>query len=411
MNALPIIICALGLFLLIKLRFFYIMHPRRIISAVIPSLKSRQSRESFFLALAGTLGVGNIFGVSLGIIVGGAGSVFWICVSAIFSMIIKYSEVLLGFSCSNTRFGMPSVIKASCGVLGAPLAGAYALLGALLSLFMGAIMQTRSIIDTALEGGIDTAITTVIVLILILYFVVFGSDIIKKVTYYIVPLTTIIYILLSLLVIFANFSKIPDTIFYIVKSAFSARGATGGVMGALVRCGFQDGFLRGVMSNEAGAGTSLIGHSVDGERRAGVAGVFGLFEVVFDTLLLCPLTGLVIVVSGVEIVRSPMQLVVFAFGSVMGACASPVLTFLVFSFAYSTLMSLYYYGLVYTEYLSFSKAAFSVLFLSCITISHLFSDTFVSVIDTLLLLMTLPTAFCIIKNVGMIKHHTDELLK
>ena len=94
----PLIICILGAFLFIRLRAFFLLHPKRTLSAIAPSLKRRESREALFLALGGTLGVGNIFGVSLGIIVGGAGSIFWLVVSAVFSMIIKYAEVVLGFS-------------------------------------------------------------------------------------------------------------------------------------------------------------------------------------------------------------------------------------------------------------------------------------------------------------------------
>lgn len=410
MIIMPVIICVLGVFLMIRLRFFFLLHPVRLLRAVRPSLKARGSREAFFLALAGTLGVGNIFGVSLGIIVGGAGSVFWLAVSAFFSMIIKYSEVVLGFSVKNIRYGMPSVIESSVGKFNRLASCIYAVLGILLSLFMGALMQSRSITDTALEGGIDSKITSALVLTLTMYFAIFGSEKIKKITYYLIPLTTIIYILLTFFVIFKNYDAIIDSVIYIVRSAFSFKSAVGGIFGALISSGFREGFLRGVMSNEAGAGTSLVGHSADKDRAAGVAGAFGIFEVVFDTLILCPLTGLAIVISGVPVAGSPMALVTSAFSSALGQWVGWLLIFLIFSFAYSTIMSLYYYGISYTEYLSIPKPIFSCLFVLFILIAPVFPETFVSVIDTILLLMTLPTAYCIIKNVGMIKNHTDKLL-
>ena len=410
MIIMPIIICALGLFLIIRLGPFFILHPRRILRALKPSLASRESRESFFLALAGTLGVGNIFGVSLGIIVGGVGSIFWLVVSSVFSMIIKYSEVVLGFSVSNIRYGMPSVIAEGGGRIRRACASLYALLGIALSLFMGALMQTRSITDTALGGGINEKIVTLAVLLFTLYFVVFGSEKIKKATYYIIPLTTIIYILLVFFVIIRNYQSVIPGLKSIVSAALSFKSAAGGTLGALVGCGFREGFLRGVMSNEAGAGTSLVGHSADASRTAGVAGLFGIFEVVFDTLVLCPLTGIAIVISGVPICGTPMALVTAAFSSSLGGWVNILLVFLVFSFAYSTIMSLYYYGVSYTEYLSLPRPIFSLLFLAFIFISPAFSEGFVTVIDVILLLMTLPTAYCIIKNVGMIKHHTDEML-
>lgn len=410
MIIIPIIICALGIFLFIKLRAFFIIHPRRTLRAVIPSLRVRESRESLFLALGGTLGVGNIFGVSLGIIVGGVGSVFWIAVSAFLSMTIKYAEVVLGFSVKNIRYGMPSVIRESMGRAGGPISMMYAFLGIALSLFMGAVMQSRSIIDTARTGKIDTRIVILAVLLLTIYFVIFGSEKIKKATYYIIPLTTIIYIFLSILVILYNFDNFFTAIQAILLSAFSWKSAGGGALGSLVTSGFREGFLRGVMSNEAGAGTSLVGHSAEAGREAGVAGVFGIFEVVFDTLILCPLTGLAIVSSGVPIARDPMTLVSTAFSTLPLVPTSAILLLLVFCFAYSTIVSLYYYGIMYTEYLRLPKWLFSLLFLAFIVISPGFPQVFVSAIDIILLLMTLPTAYCIIKNVGMIKHHTDEML-
>ena len=410
MIIMPVIICALGAFLLFKLRTFFIIHPKRTLSAVFPSLKGKESRESFFLALGGTLGVGNIFGVSLGIIVGGIGSIFWIAVSAFLSMIIKYAEVVLGFSARNIRYGMPSVISEEMGRLGKPISKAYAALGVFLSLFMGAVMQSRSITDTASVGKMNSNIAICVILIFTMYFVVFGSEKIKKVTYYVIPLTTIIYILLAFLVLIFNFDKLFISLQMIFSSAFSFRSAGGGVLGALVTSGFREGFLRGVMSNEAGAGTSLVGHSAEATRTAGVAGVFGIFEVVFDTLILCPLTGLAIVVSGVPIGGGAMELVSAAFSSLPIGFAPVILLLLVFSFAYSTIMSLYYYGMMYTKYLGLPKWCFSASFIAFIAFSPIFPESFVSVIDLILLFMTLPTAYCIIKNVGMIKHHTDEML-
>ena len=410
MIVMPVIICTLGALLLIRLRAFYIIHPLRTAKAILPYLKNKESRESFFLALGGTLGVGNIFGVSLGIIVGGVGSIFWIAVSAFLSMMIKYAEVVLGFSVNGVRYGMPSVIRESMGDLGAPLSYIYASLGVLLSLFMGALMQSRSIVDTANASGVSSKIALSAVMLFTMYFLFFGNEKIKRVIYYIIPLTTVVYILLAFLVIFCNIEKLYDAMKTILESAFSLKSVGGGALGALSACGFSEGFLRGVMSNEAGAGTSLVGHSAEPTRPAGVAGVFGILEVAFDTLIICPLTGVAIVVSGVPIEGGAMQLVSSAFSCVGEGFIPALLLALVFCFAYSTVMSLYYYGMVYTEYLRVPRWIFSASFILFIAISPIIPERFVSVIDVLLLFMTLPTAFCIIKNVGMIKYHTDVML-
>lgn len=411
MIILPVVITLLGLFLSVRLGPFFITHPIKTLRCAASALDNKKSRESFFLALAGTLGVGNIFGVSLGITVGGVGSIFWLFVSSFFSMIIKYSEVVLGFSVKSPLSGMPSVIREICPNYGAFVSRLYALFGFLLSLFMGALLQTRSISDTAQGIGIDARIAVIWALVFTLYFVIFGSEKIKRATYYIIPLTTIIYIFLSFSVIFKNISSFIPTILEILKSAFTVEGAVGGGVAYLSKCGFHEGFVRGVMSNEAGAGTSLVGHSQGDGRAPSAAGVCGILEVAFDTLLLCPLTGLVIVCSGVPIVPSPMHLVLSAFSATLGTWVQPLLLFSVFSFAYSTIMSLYYYGLVYSDELKIPRIIFSLAFLSLMLASPLVGNGFVGVIDALLLLMTLPTAYCIIKSVGMIKHHTDTLLK
>ena len=135
---LPVLLCGAGLFMLVRLRFFFILHPVRCTNAFLRELRSPVSRRALWLALAGTLGVGNIFGVAAGIMIGGAGSIFWLLVSSLFSMVLKYSETALVISLkTHKQGGMHTVLRTVFPRIGKHFGKFYALLCLLLSLFMG----------------------------------------------------------------------------------------------------------------------------------------------------------------------------------------------------------------------------------------------------------------------------------
>ena len=143
---LPVLVSFAGLFLLIKLRFFFILHPIKTLREFSLGLKDREARRSLFLALAGTLGVGNIFGVAAGIMIGGEGSLFWLFVSSLFSAVIKYAEVLLVFDGETKSDGMAGLISRTFS-RGKAFSILYAGLTVAVSLTMGAIMQTSAVCD------------------------------------------------------------------------------------------------------------------------------------------------------------------------------------------------------------------------------------------------------------------------
>ena len=192
---LPILVASAGLYLLVRLRFFFICHPIRTMGEFTSALGDRGARRSLCLALAGTLGVGNIFGVAAGIMIGGAGSLFWLFLSSIFAMIIKYAETLLTFDIKTARGGMAEVIRrvfVKCGDLLAPI---YAVMTLALSLFIGSAMQSVAVLDVA-EGAfsIHPVIGAVILIILLTPVLIGGARKIENITEIVIPLTTIIYI-------------------------------------------------------------------------------------------------------------------------------------------------------------------------------------------------------------------------
>jgi AGCS family alanine or glycine:cation symporter len=140
---------AVGLFFLFRLRFFFILHPVKIGKKIAPALRDRTMRRNLCLALAGTLGVGNIYGVALGIILGGEGSLFWLFVSSFFAMAIKYSESFIAVKIGVSGSGMMPAIRQSFKKIGKPLAYLYCLFMLLLALFMGAFIQSESLVSSA----------------------------------------------------------------------------------------------------------------------------------------------------------------------------------------------------------------------------------------------------------------------
>lgn len=414
MIILPILVVGVGFYLLIKTRFFFILHPKRTVRTVFFALKKPSSRRCFWLALAGTLGVGNIFGVAAGIMIGGAGSVFWLLVSALFSMIIKYAEALLSFdSLTEKTAGMHRVIECVFSKAGKPLAGLYCAFCLLLSLFMGASMQGAAVAQAAQSSlGIDFGLCLAVFSALVILGALWGDGIIEKITSYTIPLTTIIYILMSFLVIFINFGSLPQVLSSIVSSAFAPRALGGGALSFFFSRAFYEGFARGTLSNEAGCGTSSFAHTRASEGTPKEAGLFGMCEVFFDTVVICPLTALVILLSGgaADIYESPMELVYSAFVSSLGEWSGILLLLSVFTFAYSTVICWFSYGSECTEYL-FQKR--TPVFIPAFAVFLIFgaqikASVLITLTDAVILILSLITLTAIIKKSGRIWELTKE---
>ena len=409
---LPILVGSVGIYLLVRLRFFFVFHPVRTMRSFASTTRDRGARRSLCLALAGTLGVGNIFGVAAGIMIGGAGSLFWLFLSSIFAMIIKYAETLLTFECGAPKGGMAEVLSRvfrGCGRFLSPL---YAALMLVLSLFIGSAMQSAAVLDVA-EGAfsIHPIIGAVILLILLLPCLVGGVRKIENITEIVIPLTTIIYISMCFCVILLNFNKLCDVIKLIISSAFSFRSAIGGLSFVAIK----EGFARGILSNEAGAGTSAMAHSTHQGRTPHVAGLFAMCEVVFDSVILCMLTGFAILLSvdNISAFSTPMSLVSAAFSGSLGNFSVYILLILVFAFAYSTLICWYFYGIECSGlYFPKIKPIYPFLFLFFVLISRVIAPkTVIYTTDFLLLIMTVMTLSAIVKRSDKIAEISQKAQK
>ncbi|MBQ8302120.1 MAG: alanine:cation symporter family protein [Clostridia bacterium] len=400
---LPPIVIIVGLYLLFKLKFFFLIHPVRTAKEIMAEMSDGKKRRTLCLALAGTLGVGNIFGVSAGIMIGGAGCVFWIFISSFLSMVIKYAEILLTSLEAKEGEGASAVLASTFSKIGGILGKGYAFFTVLLALLMGAGIQAEALCDVAKNTvGLNRFVGAFILLVLFMPCMLGGVKRIEKITEFAIPLTTIIYIFMCFCVIVCNLSEIPSVITDVFNSAFSKKAILGG--GAFLA--IREGFSRGILSNEAGVGSSAIAHARSKYSSPRTAGLVGICEVLFDTTLLCTLTGLVILLTTENIgaYRTPMSLVLSSFVSCLGELSGYILLLLIFAFAYSTVICWYFYGINCCElYFARFKKVFMFMFpIFFFASSVVTSANLLFITDLIILLMAVMILSAIIKRTDRI---------
>lgn len=262
--------------------------------------------QTLTTALAGTVGTGNIAGVTGAIFLGGPGAVFWMWVAAFFGMAAKYAEIALAVRYRETdaagrpRGGPMLYIQRGLGPRFRPLAAAFALLGALASFGIGNLAQSSEIAGAARElFGAPLPVTGLALSLLVAAVLLGGAKSVGRATELLVPLMTGLYLLCALPVLLLHLGELPDLFRLIVRSAFSLRAAGGGAVGWTMREALRQGLARGVFSNEAGLGSAPVVHACAAGGRAAEEGLWGVFEVLIDTFVVCTLTALVVLLSGI----------------------------------------------------------------------------------------------------------------
>ncbi|MBR2699130.1 MAG: sodium:alanine symporter family protein, partial [Clostridia bacterium] len=273
--------------------------------------KSISQFQSLCTALAATVGTGNIVGVSGAIMVGGPGAVFWMWVIAFFGMMTNYSENVLGIyyrrknSKGEWAGGAMYYLRDGLGDhnglhgVGKALAWLFSLFCLIASFGIGNMTQVNSIsgnMQTVFH--VPTWVTGVVVMVMVGLVVVGGLKRIASVTEKIVPFMVILYILGTLIIFFTNIGKIGAVFGAIFKGAFAAKAAGGGVIGYGIKLAIEQGMKRGVFSNEAGLGSSVMVHSSSNVREPVQQGMWGIFEVFADTIVVCTLTAFTVLSSG-----------------------------------------------------------------------------------------------------------------
>ena len=418
LDFLPPLLLLVGGIFLFKLRFFFIRHPLRTAGRIIEISRDKEARRSLFLALAGTLGVGNIIGVAHGIIVGGVGSIFWIFISAFFAGAIKYAEsTLCAIEREGKAGGVMFVMRRTFGRIGAPVSIIYAVLCLVLSLIMGSALQSQSaVLSGSYCLGVPGIYLSLSFSFLVLVTIIVGAHRVERVTAVVIPISTIVYIILCFYIIFINISEIPSAISEIISSAFSFRCAVGGIGGFLLSSAMREGFSAGLLSNEAGSGTSAMAEVRAGNIPPSDVGLLGLCEVFFDTMLLCVLTGFAIVLSGVDVTSfsDGISLVYAVFSKTLGKFGGIVLFLLIFSFAYSTVVCWYYYGSLSLKFL-FSRnytVIFAPVFLGFSLLGFLIPNSvLISLSNSTLFFMSILTLVTLVKKSERIFHLSEKVIK
>ena len=400
--------------------------------------------QAMTTALAATVGTGNIAGVTGAIAVGGPGAVFWMWLSAIFGMCTKYAEVVLAVryrerNAKGDWVGGPMYyIRNGLGRKWNWLAVLFSILACLAAFGIGNMTQVNTIassFNSAVDAfGGNTAANTVLffgqtvpvssiavggVVAVIVALVLFGG--IKRigaVTEKLVPFMAVIYIIAALCVIGTNIGAVGKVFGMIFKGAFSAEAALGGAFGITIMQTIQKGVGRGVFSNEAGLGSAPMAHAATSETDPVKQGLYGIFEVFMDTIVICTLTALTVlcgVEAGVDITwgqSAGTEVIGAAFSTVFGAKAGSLLVAVGISlFALSTILSWSLYGTRCCEFLLGHKVTlvYQILFVCVVVIGATLDLELVwNIADTLNGFMAIPNLVALLGLSGVVVKLTRE---
>ena len=385
-----ILLAFVGVLMTVLTRFFQISHIghwfKNTIGAIFgdknvtkhTSDKSISQFQSLCTALAATVGTGNIAGVASAIATGGPGAVFWMWIIAFFGMMTNYSENVLGilYRIKNDKdewSGGPMYYlknglgaKKGCKQIGAILAVLFCCFCLLASFGIGNMTQVNTIATNMLDAfSIPKFVTGIAVLILVGLVVVGGLKRIAAVTEKIVPAMVIIYILGTIVICLMHISSMGAVFASIFKGAFGLKAVGGGIVGSGVKLAVQMGMKRGVFSNEAGLGSSVMVHSNSNVKEPVRQGMWGIFEVFADTIVVCTLTALSVLSSGfidletgkvVDSVTNTGSLVGQAFGATFGQIGTGFVAIALLLFAFSTVLGWSHYGTKAFEYLFGTKS-------------------------------------------------------
>ena len=375
-------------------------------------------------ALASTVGTGNIAGVTGAIILGGPGAVFWMWISALFGMVTKFAEVTLavkyrerndkGDWCGGPMYYIKNGLGANWKWLGV----VFSVFGALAAFGIGNISQINSIASSvnsvavafnpaaADSSKIISLITGIVVAIFVALVLIGGVKRIGQVTEKLVPGMAAIYIICALIVVIVNAGAIPAVFASIFKGAFNPTAVVGGVVGISIKTAITKGVGRGVFSNEAGLGSAPIAHAATSEKDPVKQGLYGIFEVFMDTIVICTLTSLVVLCSGVaagnfgnkDLAGVPTAVAGFAsvFGDKIG---SMILAVGLLLFATSTILGWALYGVRCAEFIFGSKIIrpYEIVFCLVVIAGAVADLTLVwDISDTLNGLMAIPNLIAVL---------------
>jgi AGCS family alanine or glycine:cation symporter len=351
-----VLLLGTGIYLTIGLRFMTI---RRIPGAIAMLLRGREGQgdgditpfRALMTSLSATIGTGNIAGVATAITLGGPGALFWMWFTALFGMATKYAEAVCAVhfreqdSAGNYSGGPMYYIRNGLKSHWHWLAFAFAIFGALAGFGIANTVQSNSISQVLNDTyGVVPIYTGIVLMVLVGAVVLGGIQRISSVAGFLVPLMASSYLLMGLIVILMNITAVPAAVVTIVESAFTGSAAAGGFAGATIWAAIRFGVARGIFSNEAGLGSAAIAHAAARTREPVQQGMVAMLGTFIDTLVVCSITGLVIVImdvipSGV----SGASLTSMAFGNAFPG-GEVIVTLGLCLFGFTTMIGWSFYG-------------------------------------------------------------------
>lgn len=421
-----ILLLFVGFWLLIRTGFLPIRHAGLIMRKTLGSLFRNDKKQGITpfqavsTALAGTLGVGSVIGVTTALTLGGPGAILWMCISAFFGMMSKYGEVALAIHFREKR---------EDGFLGGPmttlehgchfrfLAVLFAVLCIFASFGIGNVTPANTIAVTINTYLPISPILIGIVLALVIGVVLMGkAKGIMKFNEIIVPIVSIVYLLACCYLIIQHMDRLPMVFSEIVEDAFQFDSAAGGVGGYVSSRAIHYGISRGVFSNEAGMGSSPISHASVEDANAVEQGFWGIFEVFFDTMVVCVLTALVVLSSG--LLQDGMDgavLTIACFEQGFGRIGGIIFALSIIAFAVPSILGWYYYASECIRYLFHStwvNYVYQALFLILLVEGASMELTFVwEIADTLNGCMALPNLISLLILTKTVVKLTKEYLR
>jgi len=414
---LPLFLGAVGCILYIDLRFFPFLRIKTILKTLFRRSDS-SSWRALAVALAGTLGVGNIIGVAYAIKLGGAGALFWMWVSALLAMLLKYSETLLAIRHKKrivTDKKMLATLQRQVGgpmyyIPHRPMATLFAILCIASSFTVGNLLQTNAVSEAFSHSFALSPYLVGISLSVLTFIIIFRG--IKRITDFcavVIPFLSAVYLLMCTVILIRNITELPSLIALVFREAFSFAAIGGGIGASVFFQAIRVGFSKGLITNEAGCGTAPIAHASAETDNAVKQGFLGIVEVFFDTVVLCTASGLVLLLA---IQKTPTlsgyELVSSAFQSYFGKIGDSILALSLFFFVLATLVGWSFYGKSALEYFS-EKKVFGGIYVLLFSVTAFFgaigtAEIFWQLSDITLGIMTFI-------NTGYLLYYRKELRK
>ena len=421
-----ILLVGTGIFLTIRLKLLQVLRLPLALRLIFKAKNQGKGDVSSFkalcVALAATVGTGNIVGVATAVKVGGPGAIFWMWIAAFFGMATKYAEGLLAVKYRSVDAngeiagGPMFYIRNGLGEKWKPLAVFFAIACILVAfLGIGTFPQVNAIVDSmAITFAFPRVATDVILTVFIAAVTIGGLQSISKVASKLIPFMALFYIAISLGLIVLFIDRLPSAITLILDGAFTGTAAAGGFAGSTIMIAMQNGIARGVFSNESGLGSAPIAAAAAKTKWPAEQGLISMTGTFIDTIIICTMTGLALVLTGVwQGDTAGAAMTTAAFASTYGSVGSQLLTISLILFAFTTILGWNYYGERAVIYLTGTKGVlpYRLIFIVLIASGAFLKLEAIWVLaDIVNGLMAIPNLIALIALSGVVVTETNRYI-